>query len=477
MTSTLERVIKVMYTIDDDLDNEHDVKATTRLGDLDWTHRMFCRFDATLRETFGQSLPLTEAPGMEQFETVGDLSKYIDTHLEQEQAGGTTKTAKEAKRKQVQTLQERVLECIFTVDDSAAVFGSMDADTLLTTLEWNKSQFETLEKALCIEFENEDLFDLYGVLHFSTLGDLTEHIEDIVAPRKKKPMKFKRDRSFTKILGRVIHIIHSVLPKTKKSLDKDTRLNTLGAPRILLQTSLSEEFDLPLFLETDPFKNAGSTIESLVIHIQSEFDPMSPPKKSKDTTAVPVKAFTDNWLHQHCERFTEGCISNMEFLLQLQVAPDVVAAMLHVGKLPYQAARKIEVSDLLHDDPRIEASDNDMRPQTLISDVCTEYVACIRSKLAVPHGAPGTEVSINILIGTTPKVQGQVGVAFGDTNNTPGIQWANEFLQYLLSYAGNPPQLVGQYKCELVHNIVWVTPEMLAEAKLGLPGSIHAHLK
>ncbi len=90
--------------------------------------------------------------------------------------------------------------------------------------------------------------------------------------------------------------------------------------------------------------------------------------KRRDKAPAPVPAeFSDVWLHDVCNRFVTGSITNIDLVLQLQVHPDVIEAMLAVSRLPFQASRKIEISDLLHDDPRIEMAKADVKSDAALT--------------------------------------------------------------------------------------------------------------
>lgn len=59
-------------------------------------------------------------------------------------------------------------------------------------------------------------------------------------------------------------------------------------------------------------------------------------------------------LDERVQQYRDGLISDIEFLLQVQIEPIIVERMLAVQKLPYRAASKIIIDDLYNDDPRKE---------------------------------------------------------------------------------------------------------------------------
>lgn len=93
-----------------------------------------------------------------------------------------------------------------------------------------------------------------------------------------------------------------------------------------------------------------------------------------------MKNFSTVWLQDLVHRYSQGLMSEIEFVLQLQVEPHVVDAMLTVQKLPYNAAGKIEVSDLLHDDPRLEISFKEKDSKDAPS-IISDYLSLVKRKI------------------------------------------------------------------------------------------------
>lgn len=111
-----------------------------------------------------------------------------------------------------------------------------------------------------------------------------------------------------------------------------------------LFNSIGREFDIDMSRASDDL-HTPCQVMAYISEIQRDSA-----KKGIST----VQEFSTKWLQQITERYRSGLIGDLEFVLQLQVSPEVVTSMLAVNKLPFMAARKIEISDLLHDDPRIE---------------------------------------------------------------------------------------------------------------------------
>ncbi len=65
-------------------------------------------------------------------------------------------------------------------------------------------------------------------------------------------------------------------------------------------------------------------------------------------------------LDERVQQYRDGLISDIEFLLQVQIEPMIVERMLAVQKLPYRAASKIIIDDLYNDDPRKEPLEHDL---------------------------------------------------------------------------------------------------------------------
>lgn len=391
------------------------------------------------------------------------------------------------------TTLERIAKTMRTLD--VDITGHVGPTSRFNELGWTVNVFHRFERALRTEFAAPALFTDHPDLEdFPTVGELANHIDthldqSVSAGNQRRKETKRKNMQTLQVHGPATvedHVIQAIT-----SVDANARA-ALQTPAS--NTSMAE-FDLAsdqwtaiegvlceFFHDGDLFDSyrlsSFQTLGDLVAHIMEEIGiPVGKANKSKDkpkakkTKGTPPKQhqpFSDGWLYQQCHRYSEGLLSSLELVMNLQLPPEVVASMLLVNKLPYKASRKIEISDLMHDDPRIEAaaSDEDEAPLAIPSYEQLQYN--IRSKLAVPN----TDLHISFVIGGSDHSL-QLGVQFGATDNTPAVQWANEFLQYILaSLPGSPPRLVSATQCELNFNIVWVTPALLEQVGILVPRTL-----
>jgi len=181
------------------------------------------------------------------------------------------------------------------------------------------------------------------------------------------------------VLERVIKVIRAVDPFLIANIARHTRLSKLYWSKNefnCVTVELRKEFEpFPLFKEAqvEDFDSVGDLVDNINVAIEIHTKLGNPkPKKSKrpvsnlatSASASDSLEFSDAWLGHQCNRYTQGLISNIELVMSMQIQPEVIDAMFLVNELPYQAARKIEISDLLHNDPRTEVkSRRETQPQ------------------------------------------------------------------------------------------------------------------
>lgn len=57
------------------------------------------------------------------------------------------------------------------------------------------------------------------------------------------------------------------------------------------------------------------------------------------------------------KQYQAGMVHEFEFLLKVQLHPELIERILQAQKLPYRAVAKLSIDDLNNDDPRLPANE------------------------------------------------------------------------------------------------------------------------
>ncbi len=346
-------------------------------------------------------------------------------------------------------VKERIIYLIYEVSkhsNSNIKVGVVLNTTKLGSLGWRGAQFDSLEELLNKEFETT-LFHKKLTLR----GDEDCTVDSLAAFIQAR----LDDEPVTYVQDRVCQVIQDVLRLTKPpALDATfTDLKLTNGKLERLQVALLREF--PDF-QVDYSVQKFLTVRELVQYIEAfGVEPKAAEPKVPEGLAKAPQPYSDAWLYQHCDRFSKGLISNIEFVLQLQLPPDVVSAALQVSKLPYRAASKIEVSDLMHDDPRSDATE-EASPLYQEKTAIKSFLEAIRLRMQILDG-------INIECLHRSRFPRKIGIKLFDGG-------FHLYSQHIASQLGSTAHV------DTINNIVWAPAQAFTDAGISVPDVILAHL-